>query len=81
AEVVRYLGADVVLADIDPTTLNIDPAAVERAITPRTKALIPVHYAGLAADMPALIALARRHGLKVVEDAAHALPTTCGGRL
>lgn len=81
AEVVRYLGADVVLVDIDPATLNLDPAAVEAAITPRTKALIPVHYAGLAADMPALTAIARRHGLKIVEDAAHALPTTSGGRL
>ncbi|MBA4177915.1 MAG: UDP-4-amino-4,6-dideoxy-N-acetyl-beta-L-altrosamine transaminase [Leptothrix sp. (in: Bacteria)] len=81
AEVVRYLGADVRLVDIDPATLNIDPAAVAAAITPRTKAIVPVHYAGLAADMPALLAIARRHGLKVVEDAAHALPTTCGGQL
>jgi len=81
AEVVRYLGADVRLVDIDAATLNIDPAAVAAAITPRTKALVPVHYAGLAADMPALLDIARRHGLKVVEDAAHALPTTCGGAL
>ena len=81
AEVVRYLGADVKLVDIDPATLNIDPAAVEAAIGPRTKAILPVHYAGLAADMPALLDIARRHGLKVVEDAAHALPTTCGGAL
>jgi dTDP-4-amino-4,6-dideoxygalactose transaminase len=80
AEVVRYLGADVKLVDIDPATLNIDPAAVEAAITPRTKAIIPVHYAGLAADMPALLAIARRHGLKVIEDAAHALPTTSAGQ-
>ena len=81
AEVVRYLGADVVLVDIDPATLCISPAAVEAAITPRTKAIVPVHYAGLAADMPALLAIAKKHGLKVVEDAAHALPTTCGGAL
>ena len=54
---------------------------MEAAITPRTRCIIPVHYAGLSADMPALLALARRHGLKVVEDAAHALPTTCDGRL
>jgi dTDP-4-amino-4,6-dideoxygalactose transaminase len=81
AEVVRYLGADVGLVDIDPATLNIDAAAVEAAITPRTKAIIPVHYGGLAADMPALHDIARRHGLRVVEDAAHALPTTCGGQL
>jgi dTDP-4-amino-4,6-dideoxygalactose transaminase len=81
AEVVRYLGADVVLVDIDPATLCIDIAAVEAAITPKSKAVIPVHYGGRAADMKALLALAHRHGLKVVEDAAHALPTTCGGRL
>jgi dTDP-4-amino-4,6-dideoxygalactose transaminase len=81
AEVVRYLGADVKLVDIDPVTLNICPQAVEAAITPRTKAIMPVHYAGLAADMPAILAIAKRHGLKVVEDAAHALPTTCEGRL
>jgi len=70
----------VVLVDIDPATLNIDPAAVEAAITPRTRAIMPVHYAGLAADMPAILAIARRHGLKVVEDAAHALPTTSAGQ-
>jgi dTDP-4-amino-4,6-dideoxygalactose transaminase len=81
AEVVRYLGADVRLVDIDPATLNIDPGLVEAAITPRTKALIPVHYGGLAADMPALQAIAKRHGLKLVEDAAHALPATSAGRL
>ncbi len=81
AEVVRYLGADVKLVDIDPATLCIDPAAVERAIGPKTKALMPVHYGGLAADMPALLDIARRHGLRVIEDAAHALPATSGGRL
>jgi dTDP-4-amino-4,6-dideoxygalactose transaminase len=81
AEVVRYLGADVVLVDIDPATLCIDVNAIEAAVTPRTKAVMPVHYAGLAVDMPALLALTRKHGLKVVEDAAHALPTTCGGEL
>jgi dTDP-4-amino-4,6-dideoxygalactose transaminase len=81
AEVVRYLGADVKLVDIDPVTLNIDRLAIEAAITPRTKAILPVHYAGLAADMPAILAIAQRHGLKVIEDAAHALPTTIGGQL
>lgn len=81
AEVVRYLGADVVLVDVDPVTLCIDIRQVEVAITPRTKAIIPVHYAGLAADMPALLMLAREHDLKIVEDAAHALPTTCRGQL
>ena len=81
AEVVRYLGADVKLVDIDPATLNICPQAVEAAITPRTKAIMPVHYAGLAADMPAILGIAKKHSLKVVEDAAHALPTTSEGRL
>jgi dTDP-4-amino-4,6-dideoxygalactose transaminase len=76
AEVVRYLGADVVLVDIDPATLNIAIDQIEAAITPRTKAIIPVHYAGLAVDMLAVLDIARKHGLKVVEDAAHALPTT-----
>jgi len=76
AEVVRYLGADVVLVDIDPATLNIDPKLVEAAITPRTRCIIPVHYAGLAVDMIAILDIARKHGLRVVEDAAHALPTT-----
>jgi dTDP-4-amino-4,6-dideoxygalactose transaminase len=78
---VRYLGADVKLVDIDPDTLNIDPAAIEAVVTPSTKAIIPVHYGGLAADMPSILAIARRHGLKVVEDAAHALPATSSGRL
>ena len=81
AEVVRYLGADVRLVDIDPQTLNIDVEQVRQAINPRTKAIMPVHFAGLAADMQPLLALARQHGLRVVEDAAHALPTTCGGAL
>jgi dTDP-4-amino-4,6-dideoxygalactose transaminase len=81
AEVVRYLGADVRLVDIDPATMCIDVDAVREAITPRTKAVMPVHYAGRAADMQPLLALAAAHGLKVVEDAAHALPTTCGGKL
>ena len=81
AEVARYLGADVVLVDIDPATLCIAPAAIEAAITPATRAIVPVHYGGRSADMPAILALAQRHGLKVVEDAAHALPATCGGRM
>lgn len=81
AEVIRYLGADPVFVDIDEATLCIDVEAVERAITPRTKAILPVHFAGLAADMEGILALARKHGLRVVEDAAHALPTTCSGKL
>jgi dTDP-4-amino-4,6-dideoxygalactose transaminase len=81
AEVVRYLGADVRLVDIDLATLNIDPRLVEAAITPKTRAIIPVHYGGLAADMATILDIAQRHRLKVVEDAAHALPTTSGGHL
>ena len=80
AEVVRYLGADPVLADCDFTTLNIDPDAVSRAVTARTKAIIVVHYGGLACDMDAIYAIAQAHGLKVIEDAAHAFPTTYHGR-
>jgi dTDP-4-amino-4,6-dideoxygalactose transaminase len=71
----------VKLVDIDPRTLCIDVDAVEAAITPRTKAVMPVHYAGLSADMHRLLALCKARGLKVVEDAAHALPTTCGAQL
>ena len=81
AEVIRYLGADPVFVDIDPLTFNIDVSQIERAITPQTKAIIPVHFAGLSCDMGAIITIARKHGLKVVEDAAHALPTTCGGEM
>ena len=81
AEVIRYLGADPVLVDIDPLTLNIDPAAVGRAITPRTRAIIPVHFSGLSCDMDSIFALAHKHGIKIVEDAAHALPTTYNGKL
>ena len=80
-EVVRYLGADPVLVDVDPVTLNIDPEKIRAAITPRTKAIMPVHYGGLACRMDAILAIAREHRLKVVEDAAHALPTTWRGTL
>lgn len=80
-EVARYLGADAVLVDVDPVTLNIDPARIEAAITPRTRAIVPVHYGGLACDMGAILAIAQRHGLHVVEDAAHALPATYQGAL
>ena len=81
AEVVRYLGAHPVFVDIDPLTFNIDPNRIEAAITPRTKVIVPVHFAGLACDMDAICAIAQKHGLKVVEDAAHALPTRYGGKL
>ncbi len=81
AEVVRYMGADPIVADIDPATLNIDPADIERRITERTKAIIVVHYGGLACDMDAIFAIAQRHNLRVIEDAAHAFPTLYRGAL
>ena len=80
-EVIRYLGADPVLVDCDPVTLNIDATKIEAAVTPRTKAIMPVHYGGLACDMDAIFAIARKQGLRVIEDAAHALPTTYKGTL
>jgi dTDP-4-amino-4,6-dideoxygalactose transaminase len=76
-----YLGATPVLVDIDPVTMNIDPAKIEQAITPKTKAIIPVHFAGLACDMDPIIDIAKRHKLSIIEDAAHALPTTYKGKL
>lgn len=81
AEVIRYLGAHPRFVDIDPATYCLDPAALEAAITPATRAIIPVHYGGRSCDMEPILAVARRHGLKVVEDAAHALPTTYQGKL
>jgi dTDP-4-amino-4,6-dideoxygalactose transaminase len=81
AEVIRYLGANPVFVDVRAGTLNIDPSAIEAAITPRTKAIVPVHFAGLACEMKQIMQLAKRYRLKVIEDAAHALPATSGGRL
>jgi dTDP-4-amino-4,6-dideoxygalactose transaminase len=81
AEVIRYLGANPVFVDVLEDTLNIDPVAVEAAITPRTKAIIPVHFAGLACEMDSILSISKCHGLKVIEDAAHALPATFRGRL
>lgn len=81
AEVVRYLGAHPVFVDIDPATLNIDPDQLEKVVTPRTKAVVPVHFAGLACDMGRILAIAQRYHLRVVEDAAHALPTEYQGKL
>jgi dTDP-4-amino-4,6-dideoxygalactose transaminase len=81
AEVIRYLGAHPVFVDIDSDTLCIDPRLIEAAITPRTRAIIPVHYGGRAAPMDAILEIARKHGLTVVEDAAHALPCTHAGKL
>jgi dTDP-4-amino-4,6-dideoxygalactose transaminase len=77
---ILHAGLVPVLADVDPETLNIDPAAIEAAITPKTKAIIPVHFAGRACDMDAIMALAERHGLMVIEDCAHAIETEYRGR-
>ena len=66
-------GAIPVFVDIRPDTLNLDERLVERAITPRTRAIVPVHYAGVACEMDALVRIARRHGLAIVEDNAHGL--------
>ncbi len=74
------VGARPVFADIDPSTLNVDPAAVERAITVRTRAIVPVHFAGQPVDLDPLRALAARNRLTLIEDAAHALGTTYRGR-
>jgi dTDP-4-amino-4,6-dideoxygalactose transaminase len=81
AEVVRYLGADPVMVDVDPVTLNISVNSIAAAVTARTKAIVPVHYGGLACDMDGILTLAQRRGLHVVEDAAHAFPARYKGRL
>jgi len=78
-EVAAYFGARPVLADIDAATMNIDPADAERRITPRTRAIVPVHLAGQPCDMAELQALAARRHLRIVEDAAHALPAEYRG--
>lgn len=78
AEVVRYLGATPVPVDVDPITLNIDMQAVAEALTPATKAVIPVHLAGLGVDIGALRAIVGTD-VRIIEDAAHALPTVTAG--
>lgn len=77
---ILHAGATPVLADVDPVTMNIDPARVEAKITPRTRALLPVHFAGRPCEMEALMAVAERHDLKVIEDCAHAIETEYHGR-
>jgi perosamine synthetase len=73
ANAIIYCGATPVFADIDPVTLNLDPVAAEAAVTPRTKAILPVHIFGYPADMPAFERIAQAHGLALVEDACEAL--------
>src|SRR5262249_10765073 len=82
ANAVRYCGATPVFVDIDPLTFNLNPALIEAAITPRTRAVMPVHQIGLPCDMAGILAVAGRHGLPVVEDAACAIGSELrvGGR-
>lgn len=81
AEVIRYLGAKPVLVDVECKSFNISVAAFKGAITSRTKAVMPVHFAGLSCDMEEIIRVALDNNIRIVEDAAHALPTTCNGNL
>jgi perosamine synthetase len=80
ANAVLYTGARPIFVDIDPRTYNVDPAAIEAAITPRTKAIIPVDQIGLAADLDSVLEIAERYRLRVIEDAAPALGATYRGR-
>ena len=80
ANVVLAVGARPVFVDIDPVTRNLDTRCVEAAITPRTRALLPVHLAGLPCDLDALYAIAQRHGLRVIEDAAQAIGSSWRGQ-
>ncbi|WP_225676578.1 DegT/DnrJ/EryC1/StrS family aminotransferase [Thalassolituus marinus] len=81
AEVVRYLGATPVFVDVDSATFNMSAESFAAAITDKTKVVMPVHFAGLACDMDAIIKVAKAHGIRIVEDAAHALPTHYNGKL
>jgi len=79
--VVEHVGAHPVLVDVEPDTLNLSPARIEAAITPRTRAIIAVHFAGHPVELDGVHELARAHGLTVIEDAAHAVPARYKGRL
>ena len=80
ANVILYTGATPVFAEVDPLTFNMDPAAVEAAITPRTKAILIVDIFGYPADVPALVDIAKRHGLGIVEDACQSIDGDLNGR-
>jgi perosamine synthetase len=80
AEIVCYFGAKPVIVDVDEKTLNISLEAIEKAITPRTKAIIPVHYGGQPCDLDEINEIAKKYNLKVLEDAAHSLPATYKGK-
>lgn len=77
---ILHTGAVPILADIDPKTMNIDPDEIEKKLSPRTKALLPVHFAGLPCDMERILAIARRHDLLVIEDCAHAIEANYRGK-
>jgi perosamine synthetase len=79
-ELARVAGLKVVFADVDPTTFTLDPASLERAITPATRLVVPTHLYGLPCDMAAIMAVASQHDLKVVEDCAHAIGATFEGQ-
>jgi len=81
AEAIRYVGARPVFVDIDPRTFNIDPDLIEAAITPRTRAILPVHLFGQPADMAAIRAIAIRHQLKLIEDCAQSFGADIAGRM
>jgi UDP-N-acetyl-3-dehydro-alpha-D-glucosamine 3-aminotranferase len=81
AEAIRYVGATPVFVDIDPKTFNIDPAAVEAAVTPKTRAVLPVHLFGQPAEMAPLEELCKRHGLLLVEDCAQSFGAAAGSRM
>ncbi len=81
ANVIHHLGARPVFVDIEEDTYNIDPERIERAISPKTRAILPVHYSGQPCDMRRIMAIARRHKLRVVEDAAHALGAVYSGKM
>jgi dTDP-4-amino-4,6-dideoxygalactose transaminase len=81
AEVVIYFKARPIFVDVDPVSCNLDPSQLEKSITPRTRAIIVVHIAGLPADMDEIITIARAHNLPVIEDAAHAFPARYRGRM
>jgi dTDP-4-amino-4,6-dideoxygalactose transaminase len=81
AEVIRYLGADPVFVDIDFNTFNMDPQKIKEVISEKVRAILPVHFGGQACDMEPIIDIANQHKLKVIEDAAHALPATYKGQM
>ena len=80
ANVITHIGARPVFVDIDKHTMNIDPNLIERSITKRTRAIIPVHFAGRPCDMDAIMSIAKKHHLLVISDAAHAIEAEYKGK-